>query len=95
MPETYWTVRWPDGAEERCYSPSSVVSELFEPGTSYPLPDFLARSRVAMERASNRVAAKYGYACTSAMAQLDRIEAQAARFEGQDGAVVTCLAITR
>lgn len=43
MPETYWTVRWPDGAEERLYSPSSVVAELFTPGESYPLDDFLTR----------------------------------------------------
>ena len=34
MPETYWTVRWPDGAEERLYSPSSVVAELFTAGES-------------------------------------------------------------
>ena len=91
MPETTWTVRWPDGTEEALYSPSSVVADLFTPGTSYPLPDFLTRSRIAMERASNRVAAKYGFACTSAMAQLDRIEAQAKQFE--DTALVQCLRI--
>ncbi|EPX85300.1 MSMEG_0570 family nitrogen starvation response protein [Salipiger mucosus] len=95
MPETYWTVRWPDGAEERLYSPSSVVTELFEPGQCYPVDDFLTRSRVAMERASNRVAAKYGFACTSAMAQLDRIETRITDFAGQDGATVACLDISQ
>lgn len=95
MPETYWTLRWPDGSEERCYSPSSVVAELFTPGEVYPLADFRHRARIAMERASNRVAAKYGFACSSAMAQLDRIEAQIAKFEGQDGAEVACLAISQ
>lgn len=94
MPETYWTVRWPDGAEERLYSPSSVVAELFEPGRSYPVPDFLTRARIAMERASNRVERKYGFACSSAAQQLDQIEARVKTFDGRDGAEVACLTIT-
>ena len=80
MPETYWTVRWPDGTEERLYSPSSVVAELFTPGETYPLDDFLTRARIAMERASNRVEKKFGFACSSAMAQLDAIEAAGAEL---------------
>lgn len=95
MPETHWTVRWPDGSEERCYSPSSVVTELFTPGQSYPLPEFLQRARIAMERASSRVAHKYGFACSSAMDQLDRIETRAASFEDQEDARVTCLSISQ
>jgi len=95
MPETYWTVRWPDGTEEQLYSPSSVVAQLFEPGASYPVPDFLHRARIAMERASNRVQAKYGFACSSAMGQLDRIEARIAQFEDRPDAVVACLAISQ
>lgn len=94
MPEMHWTLRWPDGSEERCYSPSSVITELFTPGQSYPLPDFLHRARIAMERASNRVERKYGFACSSAMDQLDRIERRVAEFEGQQDAQVTCLSIT-
>lgn len=95
MPETYWTVRWPDGTEERLYSPSSVVAELFTPGETYPLDDFLNRARIAMERASNRVEKKFGFACSSAMAQLDAIEARVPTFQGQDGASVACLAISQ
>ena len=94
MPETFWTVRWPDGAEERLYSPSSVVTDLFEPGLSYPVPDFLHRSRIAMERASNRVKARYGHPCSLAMGQLDRIEQRIAGFDPK-GAPVTCLKITQ
>ena len=29
MPETTWTVRWPNGTQEALYSPSSVVADLF------------------------------------------------------------------
>ncbi len=94
MPEMHWTLRWPDGSEERCYSPSSVITELFTPGQSYPLPEFLQRARIAMERASNRVERKYGYACSSAMDQLNRIETRVAGFDGQPDAHVTCLSIT-
>ncbi|MEM1360357.1 MAG: MSMEG_0570 family nitrogen starvation response protein [Pseudomonadota bacterium] len=94
MPETYWTVRWPNGQEERLYSPSSVVAEIFEPGTSYPMEDFLGRARIALTRASERVERKYGYMCTSAMAQLSRIEEHAENFKDQSGNV-TCLSITQ
>jgi putative flavoprotein involved in K+ transport len=95
MPETHFTLRWPDGFEERCYSPSSVIGELLSAGTSYPMKDFLHRTRIALVRASNRVEAKYGFACSSAMAQLDQIEARAATFDGQDDATVTCLNISQ
>ena len=94
MPEMHWTLRWPDGSEERCYSPSSVITDMFTPGESYPLTDFLHRARIAMERASNRVERKYGFACSSAMEQLDRIKRRAVDFEGQTEARVTCLSIT-
>ena len=93
MPETFWTVRWPDGAEEKLYSPSSVVAELFTPGTTYKVPDFLHRARIAMERASNRVERKYGFACSSAMDQLARIELKISAFEDQSE--ITCLQITQ
>lgn len=95
MPETFWTVRWPDGAEERLYSPSSVVAELFEPGRAYPLPEFLFRARVAMERASDRVRRVHGHPCRLALGQLDAIETAAARFADRDGAEVACLDISR
>ncbi|TMV66673.1 MSMEG_0570 family nitrogen starvation response protein [Thioclava sp. BHET1] len=95
MPETYWTVRWPDGTEERLYSPSSVIAELFEPGQTYPIDDFRQRARIALERASNRVERKYGFACTSAMAQLDRIERRIDQFTGRTGAEVACLSISQ
>ncbi|WP_116134786.1 MSMEG_0570 family nitrogen starvation response protein [Tropicimonas sp. IMCC34043] len=95
MPETFWTVRWPDGAEEKLYSPSSVVAEMFQPGRRYPVPEFLWRARVAMERASNRVQRKYGFACTSAMEQLDRIETRIAGIEDPEGAEIACLDISQ
>ncbi|MEM8570343.1 MAG: MSMEG_0570 family nitrogen starvation response protein [Pseudomonadota bacterium] len=94
MPETTWTVRWPDGSEEALYSPSSVVAEVFDPGTVYTVPDFLSRARIAMNRASDRVERKYGYACSSAMAQLARIEARIATLDDDPKKRITCLSIS-
>jgi uncharacterized repeat protein (TIGR04042 family) len=74
MPEMRFNIRWPDGAQESCYSPSLVVKEYFAPGESYALADFLAGARMALSIASERVRAKYGRPCSLALAQLHRIE---------------------
>jgi uncharacterized repeat protein (TIGR04042 family) len=80
MPEMRFLIRWPDGTAETCYSPSLVVKEFLSPGESYPLADFVRRSRTALDSASARVEAKYGWRCSRAMAQLARIETAAAAF---------------
>ena len=80
MPELRFTVRWPDGSLDDCYSPSTVIKEHLQPGQPYALPEFLARSRTALELASERVRAKYGFACSSALDQLARIEHRAGAF---------------
>lgn len=83
MPEMRYRLRWPDASESTCYSPSLVIKDYFEPGRRYPLPEFLRRVREATHIASERVRAKYGYACSAAAEQLQRIEAEAARHAGQ------------
>jgi len=88
MPEMRFFIRWPDGTPERCYSPSLVIKDYFAPGETYPLADFVERSRTALNIASDRVKEKYGFYCTSAMAQLERIETAAKAFAGVPGARV-------
>jgi len=78
----HFSVRWPDGTESRCYSPSLAVCEHLEPGTSYPLAEFVARSREALTIASERVRQRYGFACSRALGQLEAIERQAQGFAG-------------
>ena len=80
MPEMRFLIRWPDGAAENCYSPSLVIKDFLSPGQSYALEDFVGRSRTALDIASNRVEAKYGYRCSRAAATLARIEKVAESF---------------
>ncbi len=89
MPAMHFHVRWPDGRSSRCYSPSLVIKDHFEPGTAYPLPDFLRRAREALGIASERVRARYGFACSLALGQLEQIEADARTFSQQPDARVS------
>jgi uncharacterized repeat protein (TIGR04042 family) len=88
MPEMRFLIRWPDGTQETCYSPSLVVKDYFEPGKSHDIDDFLARSRTALEIASERVRAKYGHPCSFAAAQLARTENAVAAFSARPNACV-------
>lgn len=92
MPEMRFQIRWPDGADETCYSPSLVIKDYFVPGETYPLPDFVARSRTALMIASERVREKYGTPCSLALGQLARIEIFAQRFGTKSGERVTVIA---
>ncbi|AXK65164.1 MULTISPECIES: MSMEG_0570 family nitrogen starvation response protein [Burkholderia] len=91
MPVMHFRVRWPDQSESNCYSPSTVVSEFFTPGTQYALDDFVERARRALGIASDRVREKYGFACSAAMDELARIEARAERFSLHGDATVTVI----
>lgn len=81
MPEIHFQIQWPDGSKETCYSPSLVVKDYFIPGKSYPLKEFLERSRTALTIASDRVQAKYGFPCGRALGQLRLIETRAVQYE--------------
>ena len=82
MPEMHFTIRWPDGEEARCYSPSLIVRDYLEVGRDYPVEEFVGKSREMLNIASERVKAKYGFYCTAAMEQLASIEARAEAFDG-------------
>ena len=89
MPEMHFSVRWPDGQDMRCYSPSLVVREYLEVGRAYALPDFMERSRTMLNIGSERVRAKYGYACSAAMDQLHQLEERAAAYRPEQQVTVT------
>ncbi|HEY9888783.1 MAG TPA: MSMEG_0570 family nitrogen starvation response protein [Candidatus Obscuribacterales bacterium] len=81
MPEMRFQIQWPDGVTEACYSPSLVIKDYLTPGETYPLADFLDKSRTALKIASDRVQAKYGFPCGLALGQLQSIEAAAQRYQ--------------
>jgi uncharacterized repeat protein (TIGR04042 family) len=84
----YFCARWPDGEVVTYYSPSLVVDEYLRAGSSYPLPEFVERCQTALGIASERVRAKYGFACSRAAASLARIEAKARQCAGIADAAV-------
>ena len=92
MPAIHFVVRWPDGKEERCYSPSTILRDYLFPG-AYALDDFLTRAHDGLEAASGRVREKFGYACSSALDQWGAIERTASQYRSHPAAQVTVLSV--
>ncbi|PSP13071.1 MAG: MSMEG_0570 family nitrogen starvation response protein [Cyanobacteria bacterium SW_11_48_12] len=80
MPETHFEIEWPDGSQESCYSPSSVVKKYFSADREYLLGEFIALSRTAFQTASDRVQAKYHLPCSKALGQLQHLEQTATKY---------------
>lgn len=81
MPEMTFDVRWPDGSTQQCYSPSLVMYDYLAVDAEYSVSDFVDRSATALAEASERVRAKFGFACTSAAESNARIISAAAEFD--------------
>ena len=77
MPERYVLVRWPDGPEQRIYSPSTVVEDYFSAGEEYAVGEFVNRCREALTIASDRVREAYGFPCANAARSLALVEQRA------------------
>jgi len=86
MPEMHFTIRWPNGATEKCYSPSYIIEEYLAVGHAYSVSEFVERVRGALEIASERVRERYGFSCSSALDQLAQIEAVAAGLSTREQA---------
>lgn len=94
MPAVYFTVQWPDGEQEDCYSPSTIVHQYFHAGDTLSVPDFVQRAEQSLQEASGRVEQKFGYYCSSALDQLGKIRQRAQDFERQENAQVTIVKLT-
>ncbi len=73
MPVTYVHIELPDHKKDQIYSPSSIIQEYFNPGEVLSVDTFLTICTKSLNEASERVRQKFGYACTSAMAESQRI----------------------
>lgn len=87
-------VRWPDGQETDCYSPSLVIRDHFMPGQEYRIREFLEKADTALTAASERVRARYGFPCSRALGQLQAIRQAGAPFLNQSDAQVRILSFS-
>lgn len=88
MPELRFRIRWPDGATEICYSPSTIITQHLEPGVDYPLARFVEKARAGLEAANGRVRGRFGMGCSQALNQIAAIEQAAAAFVDTPAATV-------
>lgn len=64
VPEVHLNVEWPDGRNTVLYSPSTVILNYLQPGQSLAVAELTSRGKEALRLASERVRARYGFACT-------------------------------
>ncbi|MFQ6538870.1 MULTISPECIES: MSMEG_0570 family nitrogen starvation response protein [Aphanothece] len=64
MPEVRLTLQWPDGLTSELYSPSTVILQHLPPGETLSVAALQARGLEGLHQASERVRARYGFACT-------------------------------
>ncbi len=88
MPEMIFQIRWPDGREEDCYSPSLIMQTVLQAERDYALAEFLPLCRSGLLEASDRVKARWGFACSRAMGQLERIEQAGRQFNPNETVTV-------
>ena len=71
MPEINFQLNLPDGKKKSLYSPSTVILEYLKPGDSLKISDF--KSLAIQHKASEKVRAKYGFACTRTLEEEEKI----------------------
>ncbi len=84
MPEVELTLEWPDGGRSRLYSPSTVILEHLAPGQTVTVAELRTKGTLALRQASERVRARYGFACTRADEEERRLLEQVARFGDEE-----------
>ncbi len=84
MPVTYIHIQWPNEEEDQVYSPSSIIENYFTPQQEITVTKFNALCNESLTKASDRVAKKFGFACTSAMAEMQRITSCCKNHDGSE-----------
>jgi uncharacterized repeat protein (TIGR04042 family) len=80
MPEVHLILEWPDGSTSELYSPSTVILKRLKPGQNLAVADLKTQGFAALEEASERVRARYGFACTRTDEERLKLERMATRF---------------
>jgi uncharacterized repeat protein (TIGR04042 family) len=84
MPEVLLQLLWPDGEASRFYSPSTVVYEYLQPGQSLSIAELEHKGLAALQEASERVRARYGFACTRTDEEASKLRQCIARYDPAD-----------
>lgn len=84
MPEVLLELCWPDGEASRFYSPSTVVYEFLKPGDRLTIAELEQKGLAALREASERVRARYGFACTRTDEEASRLRQRLALYPPQD-----------
>lgn len=88
MPAMHFVVCWPDGSKDTCYSPSTAIGKHLEVNHPYVLGEFVTLATRALDEASERVKAKFGYFCSSAQDQSAAIVQKAQQFRADQQVIV-------
>jgi uncharacterized repeat protein (TIGR04042 family) len=80
MPEVMLELHWPDGEASRFYSPSTVVYEFLKPGDTLSIAELEQRGLAALREASERVRARYGFACTRTDEEASKLQKRLAMY---------------
>ncbi|MFZ6049826.1 MSMEG_0570 family nitrogen starvation response protein [Pseudomonas sp. CR3202] len=88
MPAVNFRVRWPDGQETHGYSPSTLIYQHLQSGSSCSVEQFLARAETALSAASERVRELKGFYCSSAMDTLAILRHQARYYSAEDSVLI-------
>jgi uncharacterized repeat protein (TIGR04042 family) len=84
MPEVTLELRWPDGEASTFYSPSTVVYEFLQPGDQLTIAELEQKGLTALQEASERVRARYGFACTRTDEEALKLRKRLALFNRSD-----------
>ena len=84
MPEVHLTLEWPDGSTSELYSPSTVILQRLRPGQNMPVSALRIQGIAALQEASDRVRARYGFACSRTNEERRKLERMASRFDDAD-----------
>lgn len=83
MPSVNFKVVWPDGEQVTYYSPSTVIYQHLKVG-SYTQAEFSERVRTSLSAASERVYERFGYYCSAASAEQEKIDRKLQFLREQD-----------
>ena len=84
MPVTYVHIKWPDNTKDQVYSPSTVIENYFTPEEELPITEFNKICNESLDKASDRVAQKFGFGCTAAMAEKKRIQSECKKYKNTE-----------